>query len=536
MKKYLALTLLCLMSYSVNAVYAAEVRAPNSHTRVPHATARVPHGHAVVAHTPIGGAHFRAAALPPLTIKSPEMVVVSSGNAQVYMTPKIVGLYLYGGYWYRYYGGAWFRATAYNGEWIGIAVAPAPVVAINPIAETRTKVAIDIKPEAPVVEQAAIVAPAAASIEVTVKTPPILEMQEPELVVVPSEDAYVYMIPTIAGVYFYDGYWYRYYEGAWFRADIYNGPWIGIAVAPTVIVGIDPFYPFYLPAGYYRIGYTDFHAHWRGWGHDRHWHNHAWFKHEMKPLVKTERLNSIKADRSKGIDPLKKSLTAKKETLKSSKSLKSVKAKKGDKALKSVKSVKANKSVKKDQLNKDNKGKLAKTNKSIAKKNSRIKKSDLSVKGDKLNTESKTKLAKSNNGISSGKKSIIKKDDLVAKGELANKNLTGKSDHIIKSDLNVKNAETVKGIETAKSVNIVKGDQTLKSNLTVNGANNLKSEQTLKNSQTLKKAGTFANTKLNNNLQTSRNIQANKSFNKLPGQQSNLKQNGMQKSGSFERR
>jgi hypothetical protein len=138
--------------------------------------------------------------------------------------------------------------------------------------------------------------------EVTVEAPPVLDVQDPELVVVPSGDAYVYMMPSVAGVYFYDGFWYRYYGGAWFRAGIYNGPWVGIAVAPPLVVAIDPFYPFYLPAGYFRIGWGDFHHHWRDWGHNHHWHHNPHFRHEMRRDVRNSRMRQIRSDRSRGID------------------------------------------------------------------------------------------------------------------------------------------------------------------------------------------------------------------------------------------
>jgi hypothetical protein len=138
--------------------------------------------------------------------------------------------------------------------------------------------------------------------QVDVGAPPPLAVQEPNLVVVPSGDAYVYMMPNVAGVYFYDGFWYRYYGGGWFRSGIYNGPWVGIAVAPPVVVAIDPFWPFYLPAGYFSIGWWDFHHHWRDWGHRRHWHSHPHFRHEMRRDIRNSRLKQIRSDRIRGID------------------------------------------------------------------------------------------------------------------------------------------------------------------------------------------------------------------------------------------
>ena len=53
----------------------------------------------------------------PLAIQDPELVVVPSGEEQVYMVPNMVGVYFYGGYWYRYHHGVWFRSNVYNGSW-----------------------------------------------------------------------------------------------------------------------------------------------------------------------------------------------------------------------------------------------------------------------------------------------------------------------------------------------------------------------------------------------------------------------------------
>ena len=56
--------------------------------------------------------------------------------------------------------------------------------------------------------------------------PPELTVQNPDLVVVPSGEQQVYMVPNMAGVYFYDGHWYRHHHGVWFTAESYNEPWV----------------------------------------------------------------------------------------------------------------------------------------------------------------------------------------------------------------------------------------------------------------------------------------------------------------------
>jgi hypothetical protein len=74
--------------------------------------------------------------LPPPIIFSapPDVVVVPSGPSYVYMVPGTVGLYFYGGYWYRFHGGYWFRANHYSDPWvvIGAPLVPGPVVVIPP--------------------------------------------------------------------------------------------------------------------------------------------------------------------------------------------------------------------------------------------------------------------------------------------------------------------------------------------------------------------------------------------------------------------
>lgn len=70
---------------------------------------------------------------PPITFSAPpELVVVPSGPSYVYMVPGTVGLYFFGGYWYRFHGGHWFRAVSYSDPWgpIDIGLVPAPIVVV----------------------------------------------------------------------------------------------------------------------------------------------------------------------------------------------------------------------------------------------------------------------------------------------------------------------------------------------------------------------------------------------------------------------
>ncbi len=72
---------------------------------------------------------------PPLEFAAPpDVVVVPSGTSDVYLVPNTVGLYFYGGYWYRFHENHWFRSTIYSGPWrtIGATLVPPSVVVIPP--------------------------------------------------------------------------------------------------------------------------------------------------------------------------------------------------------------------------------------------------------------------------------------------------------------------------------------------------------------------------------------------------------------------
>ncbi len=119
------------------------------------------------------------------------------------------------------------------------------------------------------------------SVNITVAAPPpITFATPPDVVVVPSGTTDVYMVPNTVGLYFYGGYWYRFHEGYWFRASLYSGPWktIGVSLVPGDVVVIPPDYILSVPPGYHRIHYGDFHSHWRDWGRNHYWNNHAWYR------------------------------------------------------------------------------------------------------------------------------------------------------------------------------------------------------------------------------------------------------------------
>ena len=72
--------------------------------------------------------------LPGLVIPAPPALIVIPGT-YVYYPPEVqVDIYFYHGYWYRPYGGGWYRSTGYNGPWrtIGPGRVPRAVIDVPP--------------------------------------------------------------------------------------------------------------------------------------------------------------------------------------------------------------------------------------------------------------------------------------------------------------------------------------------------------------------------------------------------------------------
>jgi hypothetical protein len=111
-------------------------------------------------------------------------------------------------------------------------------------------------------------------VHVTVRNnlPAIRFASPPELVVIPG--TYVYMVPDIdVDVLYFQDYWWRPYEGHWYRSQEYNGQWS--YVEPRKIPGelrsLPMDYRHRLSAEYERIPYEDVKRNWKRWEKEKHW-------------------------------------------------------------------------------------------------------------------------------------------------------------------------------------------------------------------------------------------------------------------------
>jgi len=90
---------------------------------------------------------------------------------------------------------------------------------------------------------------AEVNISIGIPLPPVITFtMAPEVIVMPG--TYVYVVPDIdVDIFFYSGWWWRPWEGRWYRSRYYDRDWI---------------YYNYIPAFYYDIDFG-----WRGYYRDR---------------------------------------------------------------------------------------------------------------------------------------------------------------------------------------------------------------------------------------------------------------------------
>jgi hypothetical protein len=135
----------------------------------------------------------------------------------------------------------------------------------------------------------AIAAPQAvhARVDVSINIalpPPIIFGAPPQLIVLP--ETYVYVVPDAdVDIFFFDGWWWRPWEGHWYRSSYYDSGWTYYERVPV----------FYreVPSGwrndyrdhrwrghpweYQRIPHQQVQQNWRSWKKDRHWEKeHTW--------------------------------------------------------------------------------------------------------------------------------------------------------------------------------------------------------------------------------------------------------------------
>jgi hypothetical protein len=86
--------------------------------------------------------------------------------------------------------------------------------------------------------------------------PPIIFPAPPEVIVIPDTND-VYVVPDIdVDMFFWNGWWWRLWEGRWYRSRYYNRGWGYYNNVPSFYFDVDPG--------------------WRGYYRDHNWYGHRW--------------------------------------------------------------------------------------------------------------------------------------------------------------------------------------------------------------------------------------------------------------------
>lgn len=140
---------------------------------------------------------------------------------------------------------------------------------------------------------------AEVNINIGFTLPPPIVFQEPPAVIVLPDTNYVYVVPDISvDIFFWDGWWWRPWEGRWYRSRYYDRGWAYYDRVPRFYYDVDPGW-----RGYYR--HHDWHGHrwnhewipnrqlqqhWKSWNNNRYWERHGtWGVQNYQPRPQQQR-------------------------------------------------------------------------------------------------------------------------------------------------------------------------------------------------------------------------------------------------------
>ncbi|MBF0230953.1 MAG: hypothetical protein HQK63_15400 [Desulfamplus sp.] len=119
---------------------------------------------------------------------------------------------------------------------------------------------------------------------ISIFMPPLIVLEQPpDLIVLP--ETYVYVIPDIdQKIFFYGGWWWRQWEGSWYRSREYNSVWDIYADVPSFYSDVPLNWKYDYEESNWRglrwnhelICYEDVQQNWSVWEEKRYWEKHTW--------------------------------------------------------------------------------------------------------------------------------------------------------------------------------------------------------------------------------------------------------------------
>ena len=121
--------------------------------------------------------------------------------------------------------------------------------------------------------------------------PPIVFPAPPEVIVIP--ETYVYVVPDIdVDLFFWNGWWWRLWEGRWYRSRYYDGSWGCYENVSSFYFDVDPGWRGHYRDhdwyghrwNYERIPYKGLQQNWKSWQDNRRWEKRGtWGVQGYKP-------------------------------------------------------------------------------------------------------------------------------------------------------------------------------------------------------------------------------------------------------------
>lgn len=152
---------------------------------------------------------------------------------------------------------------------------------------------------------------ARVNVGVSISLPPIVFSAPPLMVVIPETN--VYAVPEFdMDIFFYGGWWWRPWEGQWYRSRNYDSGWAHYRRVPSFYRGI--------PSGWkndYRerrwkgrewnhkqVPYPQVRQNWRNWERNRHWEKQqTWGVQGLKPQTRSQQPSQAVRPQSREIQP-----------------------------------------------------------------------------------------------------------------------------------------------------------------------------------------------------------------------------------------
>lgn len=147
---------------------------------------------------------------------------------------------------------------------------------------------------------------------ISISMPPLIVFdQPPELIVLP--ETYVYVVPDIdEDIFFYDGWWWRQWEGSWYRSRDYSSGWANYTEVPSFYMEIPPGWRYDYEEEHWRgyrwkpktISYEQVERNWKGWEKSSYWEEQTWYVEGLEYTKMKRRTDSGIAISSSSLEPI----------------------------------------------------------------------------------------------------------------------------------------------------------------------------------------------------------------------------------------